>query len=507
MRTTGNRIKRLFAPKSLRNQLLARSLFILAALFLLIGILQYFLMQDFLYRNKAQSMEAQIRSLPMEFMIDKGSSAGFPPEFDGNVPVPPPDSDIGQPRDYFLFPPDTSFAYIDSAGAFEDFSENSSIQSPQLSTSEYLAIMTAFKEGKHVDYRIVLNNEGAEQLVLFRPLGMPNSHKGLVQMGSLTSSLQVVLIQQLLTFSALSLLALIFGLFISLPVLRRTLVPLSNMVKAVERTDAGNLADRFPVGQGQEEIDRLSESFNRMLERLETSFEAERETKEQMRRFIADASHELRTPLASIHGFLEVLLRGAAYDKQKLEGALNSMYGESKRINKLVADLLLLAKLDRAPQLQLSEVRLDILIRETLLQLQMIAGSRHVELQIADGIKGHYDPDKIKQVLLNLFHNAVQHTHPETGNIRITLCQTENATELSVLDNGSGIDQEHLDHVFDRFYRSDNSRTRIHGGAGLGLPISKSIAEAHGGTIEVESEIGKGALFVVKFPNRVSSSA
>lgn len=105
---------------------------------------------------------------------------------------------------------------------------------------------------------------------------------------------------------------------------------------------------RFPVEQGQLEVDKLSQSFNGMLERLEISFHNEREAKEQMRRFAADASHELRTPLTSIYGFLEVLLRGAADNRDQLYSALNSMHGEAKRINKLVEDLLLLARMDGA---------------------------------------------------------------------------------------------------------------------------------------------------------------
>lgn len=213
-----------------------------------------------------------------------------------------------------------------------------------------------------------------------------------------------MLIRQLLTFLFLSLIAMLIGLLGFLPVLKRTLVPLFNIVHTVEQIDAGNLARRFPPHQGQREIDRLAESFNGMLERLEASFEAERETKKQMRRFIADASHELRTPLTSIHGFLEVLLRGAANQPDQLHKALKSMHGESERLNKLVHDLLLLAKLDRTP------------------------------------------------------------------------------------------------HVFNRFYRSDSSRTRKYGGAGLGLSITKSIVDIHRGTISVVSQEGAGCTFNIWLP-------
>jgi two-component system OmpR family sensor kinase len=237
-----------------------------------------------------------------------------------------------------------------------------------------------------------------------------------------------------------------------------------------------------------------------MLERLEVSFEYERETKEQMRRFIADASHELRTPLTSIHGFVEVLLRGAANRPEQLYKALNSMQGESKRIIKLVEDLLFLTKMDQTPKLQVSRVNLSELVREMEPQLHVIAGNRIVDFDLTEGIIGDYEADKIKQVILNLFNNAVQHTDPESGRIHLNLIVSNQNAVLSIQDNGPGIKSDHLPHIFDRFYRADPSRTRQHGGAGLGLAISKSIVDAHGGNIDVESQVGKGSVFRVSLP-------
>jgi two-component system OmpR family sensor kinase len=237
-----------------------------------------------------------------------------------------------------------------------------------------------------------------------------------------------------------------------------------------------------------------------MLERLEESFEAEREAKEQMRRFVADASHELRTPLTSIHGFLEVLLRGAANRPEQLHTALNSMLGESQRMKKLVEDLLTLAKLDRTPVVQRTEVRLDQVIAEMEPHLRMLAGDRDVQFDLQPGLTAMCDEDNIKQVVLNLFHNAVQHTDPQRGTIAVRLSAHSRQAELEVRDNGPGIAPEHLPHVFERFYRIDASRTRKQGGAGLGLSISQAIVEAHGGTIEVHSEPGQGATFKVTLP-------
>lgn len=475
-------LRRFLIRDSLRFQLLSRSLLVLAALLLLIGIFQYVFMKDFIYKNKAASLHNGIMSVPPNawHQLAQNSQA--------NVP--------GRPL-WFSFP-DSSLAFVDPDGNLSVLSNWSETPSPpKLSVETYRAALEK-KPGLH--YTIVRGEQGIEQLLVLRPVESHGRQLGLVQVSTGTKPMKEVLLRQLLTFLALSTLALIFGLMGFVPVLKRTLVPLSNMVDAVERIDAGNLAERFPADQGQLEIDRLAVSFNGMLERLEASFEAEKEAKEQMRRFIADASHELRTPLTSIHGFLEVLLRGAMNQPEQLDKALKSMYGESERIRKLVQDLLLLAKLDRAPELSLTEGELECVLKEMEPQLRLLAGNRKVGFRVIPHGKCRYDEDKMKQVILNLFQNAVQHTDPEQGRIDIVLGPSSGGVQLVVQDNGSGIAPEHLPYVFGRFYRSDPSRTRKYGGAGLGLSITKSIVEVLGGTIGVESRSGEGSRFYVLFP-------
>jgi two-component system, OmpR family, sensor kinase len=503
--------KRLLFPRSLRNQLLSRSLSILGILLLLIGGFQYFIMKDFLYRNKAEALRSQISQIPKDLLSSDQEKHG--PDQDE-----PPQSPNKNRRPFLLLP-DTTLAFIDKTGSLTNLSEDSQLLPPLLSKEEYAAVLEQLTRRKEPDYRIVTNEDGLEHLVVFRtaagypdhsigppvsygerPSGNSERTLGIIQVSFQTEALQDMLMQQLMIFFALSSFALIAGLVVSLPVIRRTLVPLSNIGSAVHRTDAGNLSERLPAHQGQEEIDRLSVSFNGMLERLETSFQTERDAKEQMRRFVADASHELRTPLTSIHGFLEILLRGAAEKPEQLYSALNSMYGESRRINKLVEDLLLLAKLDRAPQLIFKEASLQAILKEMEPQLRILAGNRSVYFELNSKSQGQFDPDKIKQVVLNLFHNAVQHTDAETGQILIALSRSENQTELTIKDNGPGIPPEHVTHVFERFYRSESSRTRRSGGAGLGLSITKSIVEAHGGTIRVDSQPGEGSAFRILLP-------
>ncbi|KKO54634.1 sensor histidine kinase [Paenibacillus sp. DMB20] len=482
---------------SLRAQLLSRSLLVLAVLLVLIGSLQYVLMKNVMYRSQADAMAAQLRSVPRE-VWDAASSMGDRHRPDrGTVKGMSPGDPENRP---FFFLPDMSFAFIDPEGSLTDIREGSDNLPPQLAADEYRSILGAIKERKPVDYRIMDSTDGTTQLMVFRPVGNQANPHGLLQMGIDTAPLHDVILRQLTTFTALALLALAGGLLLYLPLLNKSLAPLNAMVKAVQRTDAGNLDERFSVKQGQSEIDRLAESFNGMLERLDNSFQAERESKELMRRFIADASHELRTPLTSIHGFLEVLLRGAAGRPEQLEAALRSMHGESTRMKRLIEDLLLLAKLDRAPELQLQEASPDKLVIEMEPHLRMLAGERLVSLQLEDGMRCLCEPDKLKQVVLNLFQNAVQHTDPTEGAIEVGLNLQGQKAVLTISDNGPGIPAEHLPHLFERFYRIDVSRTRKSGGSGLGLAITHSIVEAHGGTIAVISQPGKGSAFRVELP-------
>lgn len=489
-------LQRLIWPRSLRSQLLARSLFILAALFLLIGIFQFWIMESFLYRNQAKTMEEQMMSMPPVWLGLSSRNESFNNPFAGQAGT---DARVSGNR--MLYIPDRSLALFDQNGTFEDiFGKEDGLAAPQLTAAEYKTITDQLMDKRHAPYQIVTDRTGSEQLIVFASPGPRNRDFTMVQMGTPTKPIRDLMVKQLLIFIMLSILAMVAGLILYTKTLRRTLIPLSSMVDTVQRIDAGSLAERLPATQGQQEVDQLAQSFNGMLERLEQSFEAERESKEQMQRFLSDASHELRTPLTSIHGFIEVLQRGAASNHEQLYRALDSMYGESVRINKLVEDLLMLTKLDQAPKQEQEIVQLDHLLMEMQPQLNMMARERHVHFDLTAGISIMAEPHKLKQVILNLFHNAVQHTHPESGSITVALYAVHNKAELTVQDNGTGIEPEHLPHIFERFYRTSSSRSRKEGGAGLGLAITHSIVEAHGGSIAVNSKLGSGTTFTILLP-------
>ena len=521
---------------SLRYQLLSRSLFIVAALLLLIGLSQYWVTKDTLYRSQAEAMGSQMMTIARGLSFSAGryspdgeqalgdhapggepsfGEPGFGERNSGSLPRPPGDgAEIGgaeaggeqqPPERRFLLMPDTSLAYISPEGEFSDISERQGDgkSAPQLGKEEYAALLATMSPGKPDDYRLLTGQDGREQLVIFHLVRLPQTGaQGLIQLGTATAMIKGTLMQQLLTFILLSVLALGGGLALYSSVIRRTLVPLTNINTVVEQIDAGKLNNRLPSNQGQQEIARLSAAFNGMLERLKSAFDAERDAKERMEHFIADASHELRTPLTSILGFLEVLQRGAAQNPEQLKSALQSMHGESLRLNKLVEDLLLLTKFDRDAELSRRDIGIKALLEELKPHLVMLGGSRKLTLDADPKLRGFYDADKLKQVVLNLFHNAVQHTSATNGEISISALPApdKQALLLSVRDNGYGIEAEHLEHVFERFYRSDSSRTRKSGGAGLGLAITRSIVEAHGGTIQATSKKGAGSTFTVRLP-------
>lgn len=477
-------LRRIGVPKSLRFQLLSRSFVLIAVLLIVVGFFQYVFMQKFIYQSKASSIQSQITAVPPDIWEQIASGNLFSDKLN---------------HMNFLFLPDSTISVLDSRGNLTVLTNSSSSLkvAPQLEVQDYVS---AIQDPRKLYYKVVTPTQGEEQLVVLQMIESRGHLPNVIQVSVGTKPLKEMLMKQLMIFLILSLLALIGGLFAFIPVLRKTLVPLSNMVNKMENIDAGNLAERLPIEQGQVEIDRLAVSFNGMLQRLETSFEAEKEAKEQMRRFVADASHELRTPLTSIHGFLEVLLRGAMNYPDKLERSLKSMYEESERMKKLVQDLLLLAKLDRSPNIEPVDNDLDDLVKKMENQLRLLAGNRSVRLHLNPDSRCLYDEDKMKQVILNLFHNAVQHTDPEKGEIELSVNPAEGGVQLSVKDNGPGISEEHLSHLFERFYRIDTSRTRKYGGAGLGLSITQSIVELHKGRIWVESKVDEGSIFRVWLP-------
>jgi signal transduction histidine kinase len=229
-----------------------------------------------------------------------------------------------------------------------------------------------------------------------------------------------------------------------------------------------------------------------MISRLERSFQ-------MSSRFTADASHELRTPLTIMRGELETLL----LDKETPPGlseALNSLYEETERLSKIVEGLLALSRLDTG-EAKMQRVKFDLseLTASTAEQMLLLAEEKKIKLvsETNGRVTAEGDPSKLKQVLVNLLDNAIKYT-PPGGEIRLSVNEFHGRAQLHVADTGPGIPEAALPHVFDRFYRADEGRSRDVEGAGLGLSIVQSICIAHGGTISVKNLKDGGCCFTVE---------
>lgn len=264
--------------------------------------------------------------------------------------------------------------------------------------------------------------------------------------------------------------------------------PLRRMARVATEVDSGDLSHRIAY-DGADEVGVLADAFNGMLDRLESGFRQQRE-------FISDASHELRSPLTVLRGRIELLARRTE-DERTAEDA-RELLREVSRMDRLVEDLLTLARAERGALLQRRRVPLADLVEDLRRDMPLLGAERfEVSSEATGSIDA--DPDRIAQVLRNLVSNAVRHSGAG-GEVRVTVAPENGGVRFAVSDDGPGIPPDQLERVFDRFHRTDEGRSRDEGGSGLGLAIARAIVEAHGGTIRAESPPGKGATIAFDLP-------
>jgi heavy metal sensor kinase len=298
--------------------------------------------------------------------------------------------------------------------------------------------------------------------------------------------------------------ALVIGSLLGWMMAGSVLTPVREVAQAAQRITGSNLSLRIPTRQADDELDYLILTFNRMIDRLEASFQ-------QMKQFSTDVSHELRTPITGIRGQLEVALFTAKTTDQYREAMFNALQ-DIDRLSQIVRALLLLSQAESG-QLVLQKTRLDMseVIRDLVEQFQIPAEAAGVRLTAESARDCFLDGDRvqIERMITNLLSNAVKFT-PEGGSVEVSAHSFEDHVEIIVEDTGRGIPAEHLPHIFDRFYRVTGSGTApvAEQGLGLGLSFVAWIAKAHGGSVEVDSMPGKGTRFTIKLPTepRVAGS-
>lgn len=286
------------------------------------------------------------------------------------------------------------------------------------------------------------------------------------------------------------------GVIASIVISRGISAPLRRLADATRAVASGDFSQRVEV-QGTTEVAQVTRDFNEMTAALQKAEELRQD-------LVADVAHELRTPLSVVQGNLRAILDDV-YPLEKSEVA--RLYDETRLLSRLVDDLRELAEADAGLlRLDLRPTDVGQLLRSTVANFAPAAESRSVRLveDIPEDLpRIQADPDRLAQVLRNLLTNALRHTQ-EGGRVSVSAVApegtSEGAVEVAVEDDGTGIAPEDLPHVFDRFWRADRSRSRESGGTGLGLSIARSLVEAHGGRIWVESVPGEGARFAFRLP-------
>jgi heavy metal sensor kinase len=281
---------------------------------------------------------------------------------------------------------------------------------------------------------------------------------------------------------------------------KRAMQPLHDLVRTSESITGANLSLRIPLRGAGDELDRLIDTFNRMIGRLENSFQ-------QMRQFTTDVSHELRTPITAVRGQLEVALMTARREEE-LRDAIQAALEETERLSNLVRAMLALSHAESG-QTMLRKKRQDlsVLAGDVLEQFRILAEEAGVRLVtvLPPGCEAEVDQTQFERLVSNLLSNAIKYT-PSSGEVRLRLKPEAASVELTVEDTGCGIASEHLPHIFDRFYRVPGADAGSERGLGLGLSFVAWIVSAHGGKIEVSSQPARGSRFVVTLPRASAQS-
>jgi two-component system OmpR family sensor kinase len=342
--------------------------------------------------------------------------------------------------------------------------------------------------GYRIISRAIINNEGTAIV----SISLSDLHKTLINLD---------LLLFLLGLLVLLLLALIARKAVSIG-----LRPLDDVEKTAAAIASGDLSARLANEDPKTEVGRLNGALNAMLERIEVSFNARKESEERLRRFAADASHELRTPLTAIRGFAELHRQGAVSGEEATTTVLRRIEKESVRMSTLVDDLLLLARLDQQRPLAQEPVDIGALIEEAVAAARVSSDQHPIDLAIPDDdifVQG--DAGRLHQAISNLLVNARTHTPPGTPiHVRVDLETTE--VIITVADEGRGLTPEQSERIFERFYRADPSRQRGNAreeGSGLGLSIVDAVVTAHGGSVSVDSAEDVGASFTIRLPRIV----
>ncbi|HUE06756.1 MAG TPA: HAMP domain-containing sensor histidine kinase [Acidimicrobiales bacterium] len=323
-----------------------------------------------------------------------------------------------------------------------------------------------------------------------------------------TSTLHTLFLTELAVTAGAIVLALFGGWWL----VRLGLRPLEDVEATADSIAAGNLDQRVPGADEPTEVGRLARALNVMLERIQNAFDARvrsesrlKQNEQHLRQFVADASHELRTPIAAVSAYAELFERGAGTRSEDLPRIAAGIRTETERMDRLVSDLLTLARLDEGVPMEREPVELVALVSEGVRTATAVGPAWPVQFWAPHPVEVTGDKDRLRQVVDNLLANVRAHT-PEGTTTKVRVDQIGDQAEIEVRDTGPGMPGDEANRIFERFYRSDPARTRTSGGSGLGLSIVAAIVEAHGGTVTASSAPGEGMTVTVRIPNSADLS-
>ncbi len=521
-------LRRILWSMPLGWQLSALYTLLLVITLSLVGVLVYTQQQDFLVQDAAMRLEksaARVMATPVpQSFPDRG---GQPDTRDGGSGKPGPGSGDALHLDVLirgLSGPDVTVAVLDSGGQVI-----TSTQDPSGGTAPVVDAVTpaqaaaVIASGQTMHW-VAQRSDGSRYVVVLMSITTELSGEADATANALLVNSTDRLLEQSASLAgadaALNRLGLylllgviggtIAGLLLGTAFTRAVLRPLDRVADTAEAIAGGDLKRRLQLPAGRNEVARLGKAFDNMVGRLVAALEAQR-------RFVADASHELRTPLTSLKGLAEILMIGAhGNDSVVIEQSASAINGELERMIRLVTDLLTLSRLDNAgaegnsdtPPIRRTRMDISATAKAAVTQMGPMAEARGLQLsgQYDKPVWVSGDSGQLKQVILNLLDNALRHT-PKGGKVGLSVAvealpqhDARTLARIEVWDTGTGIDPRDLPHIFERFYRSDVSRTRATGNSGLGLSIVKTIVERHDGTIEVQSAVGAGTRFTIKIP-------
>lgn len=339
------------------------------------------------------------------------------------------------------------------------------------------------------------NISGENMLIYNRPVVLDGQTMYIVQVARSLTERDRTLHSLGTTLIGAGLLTILIAFGVGWMVSGYTLRPITRITQTARTIgDERDFSERVAYSGPQDEVGQLANTFNQMLSGLQDAYQKVEHSLEMQRNFVADVSHELRTPLTTLRGNLGLLGRKPAAPQEEQDDILEDMVYESDRMIRLVNDLLLMARADAGRSLIKEPLAVQSLLEEAVRQARQLDPQRILTLDTTADIMILGDHDALKQVVLILLDNALKHSE---GQIEVKAHSTGAQVEIGIQDHGAGISPETMEHIFDRFFRGDDQA--ITPGFGLGLPIAKALTESMGGTIEIESQIGKGSRVTLRF--------